>query len=308
MIRRVAIPVLFALLAGAVLAGAAPAQPQPQSAGDPAKDAGTQFAMGEAYRLGKGVAISRDQAISWYRKAAAQGHAGAQDALGIMLFTKGDRKTAIPLLQAAAQRGDVRALYILGTAHFNGDAVPRDYPRAYAEMRRAAAGGLPEAQRNLAKMEPYLTPDDRAKAVAILAGRDLPAAPGPAPTAAPPPVTAQAAVGQAAAPQPQPTPPAPLPAPPTTAIRPATVAPVAAKPVAGRWRVQLGAYATATRAENQWAVFVGRVAGLGPLHHVVTQAGDYWRLQADGLPDRAAADAMCKRVVAAGGACFALAP
>ena len=135
-----------------------------------AGDANAEYLLGEAYRTGQGVTPDRDIAISWFRKAAAQGNVKAADMMGLLLFLKGERRESIALLQGAAARQDARALYLLGTAHFNGDGVAKDLPRAYAEMHAAANAGLPQAVRSLALMEPYITPQDRAAANSVTPG------------------------------------------------------------------------------------------------------------------------------------------
>ncbi len=160
------VPIVAALLARTAVAQM-PAQAwEPYSPALVARAQGgetaAQFALAEAFRTGNGTAADREQAISWYRKAAPA-DVRAADALGVLLFTKGERKAAIPLLQASARHQNAYALYILGTARFNGDYVPRDLARAYADMR-IAAQTLPQAQRSLAMMEPYVGPDDRLRA------------------------------------------------------------------------------------------------------------------------------------------------
>ncbi len=131
-------------------------------------DADAQFDLGQAYRLGRGVPMDLEQAENWYRKAAAQGHLGSADVLGLLLFQKGRRAEAIPYLQGAATRGDPRAQYLLGTAHFNGDSgVAKDWVRAYALMTRAAAKGLPQAKKSLSQMDEHVSIEDRQKAVQL---------------------------------------------------------------------------------------------------------------------------------------------
>lgn len=162
-----------AAAAALMLLAAAPAAAQTIgdiSARAQAGDGNAQYLLGEAYRTGQGVTPDRDIAISWFRKAAAQGNMKAADMMGLLLFSKGERRESIGLLQGAATRQDARALYLLGTAHFNGDGVPKDMPRAYAEMRAAANAGLPQAVRSLALMEPYITPQDRTAATMITPG------------------------------------------------------------------------------------------------------------------------------------------
>lgn len=174
---------IVGLILAGLLAGTATAQ-MPAQAWEPYSQAllaratggetAAQFALAEAFRTGNGTAPDRDQAIAWYRRCASI-DTRAADALGVLLFTKGERKAAIPILQMSAGRRNVYALYILGTARFNGDYVPRDLARAYADMRLAAQT-LPQAQRSLAMMEGYVGPDDKRRADQLAASPDGPEA------------------------------------------------------------------------------------------------------------------------------------
>lgn len=74
----------------------------------------------------------------------------AADNYGLMLFQEGEHEKAMPLIRAAAERGDPRAQYVLGLSHFNADYAPRDWVRAYALMALAQGQGLPQAQSALA--------------------------------------------------------------------------------------------------------------------------------------------------------------
>lgn len=332
-----------ALLAALLIAGvglaAGPAFTNLQRAAR-SGDAQAQFALAEAYRTGDGVTQSRDQAIAWYRRAAAQGDDRARSELGIQLFTRGDRKEAMPLLEAAAARGDPRALYIVATARFNGDYVTRDWPRAYAEMSRAAASGLPQAQASLAKMEPYLKPADKAQGEQILATLNATGAAPPAPlpgASAAPPAPQPVLAGRTDTPSSQPAPrvsppvsvaPAPIarvavpPARPplTQRAAPAPIArteippsrpappPAPAPRATGEWRIQLGAFSTRERAEQAWQKLAGRLPKLADHPHQITAAGAVWRLQASGFATHEAADGQCRAVSAEGGGCLTLNP
>ena len=133
----------------------------------PAADAGVpeaQFNLGQAYKLGRGVTMNLAEAEKWYRKSAQQGFADAQDLLGLMLFRQGDRKEAMVWIEKSAARGEPRAMYVLGTAKFNGDFAAKDWPGAYALMTKAAAAGIPQAKQSLEQMERYLSPQDKASA------------------------------------------------------------------------------------------------------------------------------------------------
>ena len=56
--------------------------------------ASAQNSLGRAYALGLGVAQDDDQAMAWYRKAADQGLAAAQNNLGVMYWNaQGVRRT-----------------------------------------------------------------------------------------------------------------------------------------------------------------------------------------------------------------------
>ena len=94
--RRRAAPLLAAALASFLVGGAAAtAAAQPGAAADAAEiqrvrqaaekvDADAQYKLGRAYQTGGGVLQDLGQAAGWLRKAADQGHALAQNDLGVM--------------------------------------------------------------------------------------------------------------------------------------------------------------------------------------------------------------------------------
>jgi hypothetical protein len=137
----------------------------PAQAGDP--DA--QFNLAQAYRLGRGVAADPKQAEALYALAAAQGHVRAADNYGLLLFQNGEREKAMPYIEAAATRGDPRAQYVLGIAHFNGDLVTKDWPRAYALLTLANSAGLPQAKPAIQQMDQYIPMADRQAAQTLAA-------------------------------------------------------------------------------------------------------------------------------------------
>jgi len=168
-----------------------------------AGDADSQFNLGQAYKLGRGVPADPAQALEWFRKAGAQGHLRANDNYGLLLFQQGKREDAMPFIRKSAERGEPRAQYILGTAMFNGDLAPKDWVRAYALMTRAAASGLEQATTSLAVMDRYIGEEQRHKGLALATemarapkgtdyaaadaapAKDAPASARPAPTAPP---------------------------------------------------------------------------------------------------------------------------
>ncbi|WP_120076940.1 SPOR domain-containing protein [Aurantiacibacter odishensis] len=135
----------------------------PAEAGDP--DA--MFNMGQAYRLGRGVPTDLARAEELYRDAARAGHVQAADTYGLMLFQDGRREEALPYVQAAALRGDPRAQYLMGIAHFNGDFVERDWERAYALLTLANGAGLPQAGPAIEEMDGFIPLEQRQSAAAL---------------------------------------------------------------------------------------------------------------------------------------------
>ncbi|MFC3173861.1 SPOR domain-containing protein [Novosphingobium bradum] len=135
----------------------------PAAAGDP--DA--QFNLGQAYRLGRGVERDLARAEDLFGKAAAQGHVQAADNYGLLMFDRGARAAAMPYVRAASDRGDPRAQYLMGIAHFNGDLAPRDWVRAYALMTLAQGAGLPQAAPALQQMDGFIPLDQRQEAARL---------------------------------------------------------------------------------------------------------------------------------------------
>lgn len=163
-------------------------------------DPDAQFNLGQAYKLGRGVPVDMGQAETWYRRAVEQGHLQAEDNLGLVLFTANRRPEAMTYLTRAAARGEPRAQYVLGTAHFNGDLADRDWARAYALTKRASDAGLQIASARLAQLDQLIPLEDRQRGLAMLptmerdeqrtrltaATAAMPAAPKPAPSAVKP--------------------------------------------------------------------------------------------------------------------------
>jgi hypothetical protein len=130
-------------------------------------DADAQFNLAQAYKLGRGVPRDLAKAEELFGKAAAQGHLQASDNYGLLLFQRGEHARAMPYIKAGADRGDPRAQYLLGIAHFNGDNVDKDWVRAYALVSLAQAAGLPQAAPALAQMDNYVSLEQRQQSVAL---------------------------------------------------------------------------------------------------------------------------------------------
>jgi TPR repeat protein len=171
-------------------------------------DADAQYNIAQAYFLGRGVPQNANLAEQWYARAARQGHEQAQANYGLLLFQNGRRREAMPWIEQAANRGDPRAQYVLGTALYNGDLIAQDLPRAYALMSRAAQTGLPPAVTQLEAMNRLISAEDRARGTDLAA--TLPTMSPPAQTSGGPPRT-QVAQAQPPAQTPVQTRPVPTP-------------------------------------------------------------------------------------------------
>lgn len=271
----------------------------PAATGDP--DA--LFNLAQAYRLGRGVEIDNARARQLYEQAAKLGHVKAADNYGLMLFQEGEQDKAMPLIRAAADRGDPRAQYVLGLSHFNADYAPRDWVRAYALMTLANGSGLPQARDALAQMDKYVPAAQRSQAQGLareleagaksqrsaeLAAAELatrPVAPAPVVAAASQPAARPAVVEAAARPSVAPVP------------RQATAA------LTGKWRVQLGAFGVAANADRLWSQLSSHAALTGTKKSLLP-SGKVTRLLATGFTSEAEAARACTALKRQGQACL----
>ncbi len=297
-------------------------------------DTDALFNMGQAYRLGRGVPLDPRAAIDYYRRAADKGHVAATANLGITLWQQGRKTEALKQLGTAADRGDLRAAYVLGVATFEGDVAPRNPALGYAYVVRARDGGLALASGQAARMAARMTADDRARgeaaAEALAAGR--PVAVGLAELAAPAAATEQplvvadageetaedgpARADAAAEAQPERKPdakaqPERKPDAKASARGRAKAAdmPEAMPPekaaVAEGWKVQLGAYADERAARTAWATLVSQSAALlKGRKPVYNPRGGLVRLQVGPFEARPEAAELCAKLAAAGRPCF----
>jgi len=269
-------------------------------AGDP--DA--QFNLGQAYKLGRGVPADLVQAEIWFRRAADQGHLQAEDNLGLVLFTAGQRAAAMRYIIRAAARGEPRAQYVLGTAHFNGDLADRDMALAYALTKRASDAGLAVASARLAQLDQLISLDERQRGLALLPDLEKSEQ------------RTRLAAATDAMPQPsQPAASRALPAagrvmPGTRYAVPPIVAAVpksAPVPAADNWRAQLGAFSTEARARALWAALTKQHPAVRAAKPHLVKAAAITRLQAGNFTARSDAEAFCSKVKSASQPCVVLA-
>ena len=119
-------------------------------------DAFAQNNLGGMYKTGQGVAKDYVEAIKWYRVAAAQGNAQSQTNLGYMyengLGVPNDYGEAVKWYRLGAAQGYARAQYNLGVMYENGLGVAKDYDEAVKWYRLAAEQGNAYAQVKLGAM------------------------------------------------------------------------------------------------------------------------------------------------------------
>lgn len=124
--------------------------------GDPA----AQWWLGIAYAQGRGAKMDENQAVRWFRKAAAQGNVWAQRQLEEwkpqmpnQLFRQyqqePNRAKRIEYLKNSAEQGYAQAQYELGNHYYFGWVVKKDQAQAVQWYRRAADQGHAEAQYDL---------------------------------------------------------------------------------------------------------------------------------------------------------------
>jgi uncharacterized protein len=106
--------------------------------------------------------------VTWYRKAAEQGHPGAQWSLGTM-YRDGREvprayAAAASLYRKSADQGHVFAQYDLGTMYAKGQGVPQDYASAYMWYSLAAVRGLTDAAKEREMVAAQMTPAQIAEA------------------------------------------------------------------------------------------------------------------------------------------------
>lgn len=113
-------------------------------------DAGDTYCLGMCHSLGIGVETDSKEANRLFKRAADQGHAGAQTHLGCMYyFGEGvpkDLKEAVRLLKLAVDQGHSEAQVVLGYMHKYGIGVPKNLKERARLFKLAADQGRAYAQ------------------------------------------------------------------------------------------------------------------------------------------------------------------
>ena len=95
------------------------------------------------YGTGRGVPQDAAEAVRWYRLAAEQGIASAQNNLGVMygdgLGVPQDAAEAVRWYRLAAEQGDATAQFNIGLRYGDGLGVPQDNVEAHMWLNLAGS-------------------------------------------------------------------------------------------------------------------------------------------------------------------------
>lgn len=117
-----------------------------------AGDIEAQFRVGAAYDYGKGAPRDSAEAMKWYRKAADQGNAEAQNSVGSGLQAEKRYEEARVWYEKASAQGHALATNNLAYLHDLGLGVKQDRQKGFELYSRAADLGWAEAMWNIANM------------------------------------------------------------------------------------------------------------------------------------------------------------
>ncbi|MDL2284681.1 sel1 repeat family protein [Oxalobacter sp. OttesenSCG-928-P03] len=115
-----------------------------------------QFLLAEMYLTGKGIRIDERLAGKWMLKAAEDGHADAQFAVGLFYrdgfgeFSQSYSR-AFYWYEKAARQGEMRAQLMMGQCYDEGTGVTLDRAEAVNWYRKAAEQGSATAQFRMGK-------------------------------------------------------------------------------------------------------------------------------------------------------------
>jgi uncharacterized protein len=123
-------------------------------------DMTAELKLARAYESGEGVPKNEQKAFDWYRKAAEQGNAEAQDIVGEM-YRAGEgvdrnKQAAIVWYQRSAKQGNASAMCDLGVAYYNGDGVDVSDSLSYAWFLLAKEAGCERATEAVGRAESEL--------------------------------------------------------------------------------------------------------------------------------------------------------
>ncbi|MDD3886706.1 MAG: tetratricopeptide repeat protein [Victivallaceae bacterium] len=97
------------------------------------------------------------EGIPLLKKAAEQGHPGAQEDLAYIYIygrsVKKDVPEGVKWLKESAKHGSTKSMYNLGVIYYSGNGVAKNQAEALEWFRKAAKAGDPRAKSMLKKLE-----------------------------------------------------------------------------------------------------------------------------------------------------------
>jgi TPR repeat protein len=124
--------------------------------GSDPKGAVDQYCLGLSHAFALNHPKNQAEGAKWFRKAAEQGHPGAQATLGYMYErgygVRADPAEAAKWYRKAADQNHDDGLFNLGRAYEHGVGVSKDLSQARAYYTRAAAAGSTAARGALAQL------------------------------------------------------------------------------------------------------------------------------------------------------------
>ena len=117
-----------------------------------AGDVDAQFRVGSAYDTGNGAPRSAENAMKYYLMAAEKGHAKAQNSVGSALQAEEKYSEALVWFERAAAQGHALATNNLAFLYDLGRGVKQDRRKGFELYSRAADLGWAESMWNIANM------------------------------------------------------------------------------------------------------------------------------------------------------------
>jgi hypothetical protein len=110
----------------------------------------SQYEVGNMFMMGIGSEIDYGQAVSFFEKAAGQGHSKAAYKLGLIYYegsgVKTDKKAAFKWFSTAAENNYPAAQYYLGKLYSEGQGTKKDNKLALEWLSKAVDGGFDQAR------------------------------------------------------------------------------------------------------------------------------------------------------------------
>ncbi|CAG8688552.1 4767_t:CDS:2 [Gigaspora rosea] len=119
------------------------------------KDVIAQYFTGRCYAVGWNTKKDMKKAIEWYNKAIDSGCAAAERILGDYYFREQEYSKAFKLLQSAADKDNIMAMYNLGLCYKKGRGTDVNMEKGFEYLKQAAEMNVPYSSYELAKCYKY---------------------------------------------------------------------------------------------------------------------------------------------------------